>query len=128
MPRAESGSSAVEVTFALAVLMLLTLGAIEVALVLYGRNVVMASAHEGARAAIELGTTSTDATHVATETVRRAAGGLVDGLSVGVVLADTGGRSQARVRVSGALRAIGPVPLRVPVSVVARASRAHVAP
>ena len=114
--------------FALAVLMLLTLGAIEVALVLYGRNVVMTSAHEGARAAVELGTTPTDATRVATATVQGAAGRLVDDLSVGVVLDDTGERARARVRVSGALRAIGPVPLRIPVSVVARASRAKAGP
>jgi len=124
----ESGSSAVEVIFALAVLMLLTLGAIEVTLVLYGRNVVMTSAHEGARAAVELGTTPTDATGVATATVQGAAGGLVDDLSVGVVLDDTDGRSRALVRVSGELQAIGPVPLRIPVSVVARASRAKVGP
>jgi hypothetical protein len=127
-PDTESGSSVIEVIFALAVLMFLTLGAIEVAVVLYGRNVVMASAHEGARAAIELGTTRAEATGVAATTVQRAAGGLVDDLRVGVALDDTGGRSRARVRVSGALRAIGPVPMRIPVSVVARASRANVGP
>jgi hypothetical protein len=112
----------------MAVLLLLTLGVIEVALVLYGRNVLMASAHEGARAAVELGTTRGDATRIATETVRRAARGLVDDLGVGVVLDDNAGRFEARVRVSGALEALGPVPVRIPVSVVARASRSNPEP
>jgi hypothetical protein len=119
----QSGSSVIEVIFAMAVLLLLTLGVIEVALVLYGRNVIMASAHEGARAAVELGSTPRDASRIVTDTVRRAAGGLVDDLAVGVAIDDNVGRSEARVRVSGALRAFGPVPVRIPVSVVARATR-----
>jgi hypothetical protein len=124
----QSGSSVIEFIFAMAVLLLMTLGAIEVALVLYGRNVIMASAHEGARAAVELGRARGDATRIATGTVRRAAGGLVDDLTVGVAFEDNAGRSEARVRVSGVLRAIGPVPVRIPVSVVGRATRPNLVP
>jgi hypothetical protein len=119
----ERGSSPVEVVFAMAVLLLLVLGVIEVALALYGRNVVMTSAHEGARAAVELGRAPEDATRIASDTVRRAAGGLVDELAVRAARTEVAGRAEVHVRVSGVLKAFGPVPLRIPVSAAAHASR-----
>jgi TadE-like protein len=105
------------------VLLLLALGVMEVALALYARNVVAASAHEGARAAVELGRTPADAVSVATHTVRAAAGGLVDDLEVGARFAVVQRRVVVRVEVSGILRPFGPVPLPIPVAVGATASR-----
>jgi Flp pilus assembly protein TadG len=104
-------------------LLVLVLGVIEIALALYGRNVLLSSAHEGARSAVELGRTPADAEHIAADTVRRSAGGLVENLAVGVAVREVGGRARASVRVSGVLKAFGPVPARIPVSAVAHASR-----
>lgn len=111
--RWERGSAVVESVMAMVVLMFLVLGTIEVAFALYARNVVAAAAHEGARAAAELGRTSSDATSIARATIERSAGGLVRDLRVQTSV--TGGaRAVVRVRVSGMLRPFGPVPLPIP--------------
>ena len=99
------------------------LGVIEVAFALYGRNVIVASAHEGARAAIEFDRAPEDAARVARETVARATGSLVDDLDVDVEVEDVGDRSVVHVRVSGRLRGWGPVPLPLIVSGNATVSR-----
>jgi hypothetical protein len=118
----EEGSAPVEATFAMVLLMVFALGVMQVALVLYGRNVLAASAHEGARAAVELGRGPSDAIEVAEKTVRIAAGGLVDHLEVSVTVSHgVRGRTATRVQVAGVLSALGPVPLPIPVSVAATA-------
>jgi hypothetical protein len=94
-------------------------GLIQVAFVLYGRNVVISSAHEGARAAVEIGRDATDAAVVAESTVRGAAGGLVDNLDVDVSITHSGERAIVSVSVSGSLDAFGPVPVSIPVDVSA---------
>jgi Flp pilus assembly protein TadG len=119
----QRGSAAVETVFALAILLFLVLGTVQVAFALYGRNVMAASAHEGARAAIELGRSPADAIVVARRTVARSAGGLVEGLRVGVAIQRTGAGSLVRVRVRGWLKALGPVPLSLPVDAVATSTR-----
>ena len=105
-PPLERGSSPVESLLAIVILLFLALGVIEVAFALYGRNVVAASAHEGARAGIEVGRSSSDAAAVASRAVRSADG---DGV--------------VRVRVSGTLESFGPVPFPIPVSAGATATR-----
>jgi Flp pilus assembly protein TadG len=125
--RHQTGSAPVETVFALAILLFLVLGTVQVAFALYGRNVVAASAHEGARAAIELGRNPADAIGVARRTVVRSAGGLVEGLRVGVRVDRAGAASIVRVRVTGRLKALGPVPLPLPVDTVATSTR-HTAP
>jgi hypothetical protein len=122
-PARERGSAPLESVFAMAILMLLALGVVEVAFALYGRNVVAASAHEGARAALEQGRGAEDAVAVATRTVRGAAGGLVRDLDVAAAVRRSGARSIVTVRVSGLLSSIGPVPLPMPVSVTATSSK-----
>ena len=124
----ESGSAPVETVFALAILLFLVLATVQVVLALYGRNVVAASAHEGARAAIELGRSPADAIAVARRTVVRSAGGLVEGLHVGVAVQKTGVDSAVRVHVSGWLKALGPVPLPLPVNTVATSTRSTAPP
>lgn len=107
----------------MAILMVMVVGLIEVAFALYGRNVVAASAHEGARAAIELGRSRTEAVAVARQTVKGSAGGLIDNLKVGVSVQRLFERSIIHVRVSGVLKSFGPVPMPIPVTTTATSTR-----
>ncbi|MDQ3783947.1 MAG: pilus assembly protein [Actinomycetota bacterium] len=119
----ERGSAPLETVFAIAFLLLLVLGAIEVVWALYGRNVLMSSAHEGARAALEQGRSPSDALTIATRSIEQSAGALVDDLDVGVSTETLDGRSLVRVEVSGVLAPWGPVPMPIPVKSAATASR-----
>lgn len=112
-----------DATLSIIILLVMVLGAVQVALTLYARNVVAAAAHEGARAAIELGRNPHDALVVARSSVERSAGGLVDRMRVTMSLDSTGARSVVQVRVTGLLNSPGPVPLKFPVSSVATSSR-----
>ncbi|MFN2524750.1 MAG: TadE family protein [Actinomycetota bacterium] len=116
----EKGSAAVDAVLSIVVLIFFSLGIIGVALALYGRNVLIASAHEGARAAMERGTDLSEAAEIARETVRRAAGGLIEDLEVTVAMREFQGRNRVRVLASARIRVLGPV--RVPMSVTAAAS------
>jgi len=121
LKHSDRGSSTVESTFAIVFLLLLVLGTIEVAFALYARNVVMASAHEGARAALELGTDRQTAAAVARRTVIRSAGGLVRDLDVKVRSNEVGRLRSVRVAVTGRLAPFGPVPIPIPLSASADA-------
>jgi Flp pilus assembly protein TadG len=120
---AQAGSALLESIFALLLLLVLVLGAIQVAFVLYARNVVAAAAHEGARAAVELGRNADDARTVASEVVRSSAGGLVEQMEVAVSVQTVGDLSVVRVRVTGRLKSFGVVPVRIPVGSVATSVR-----
>jgi Flp pilus assembly protein TadG len=120
---AEEGSAPLELTFAIVFLMLLSLGAIQVGLTLYARNVVLSAAHEGARAAVELGRQTYDASETARRYVERGAGGVVDDLRVSTSTIETRGRLLARVMVTGRLDVPGPVPVSIPVRTTATAGR-----
>lgn len=119
----ERGSAPVESSFAIVILMLLVLGVMEIALALYGRNVLISSAHEAARAAVERGRDSHEAEAIARRTIKSAAGGLVDDLEVWVVERRLGATSIIRVSVSAVVNSFGPVPLPMPVSTDATATR-----
>lgn len=119
----DRGAAPLEAIFAIVFLLLLSLGVAEVALALYGRNVAVSSAHEGARAAIELGRSPIEGAVVAERTVQRAAGELVDDLQVSVSMDEVGANQVVRVRLTGRLRVPGPVPVALPLDVVARAVR-----
>jgi hypothetical protein len=105
----ERGAAPVEAVFGLVMLIVMVLGVVEIAFALYARNVVAASAHEGARAAAEVGRTPADAAATARSTVEHAAGGLVRDLQVATVVG-AGDRPELRVTVTGALKPFGPVP------------------
>ena len=120
----ERGSAPIESIFAIALLMLLTVGTIQVALTLYGRNVVSAAAHEAARAAVERGATPEQARAVAEDTVKRAGGHLVEDLSVSVEMLDMGAGRVVRVALSGSIDVLGPVPIAVPIEAHASARSA----
>jgi Flp pilus assembly protein TadG len=121
------GSAAVETVVSMALMLFLVLAVIEIAFALYGRNVVHASAHEGARAAVELGRTGEEARAVAVAAVRGAAGGLVRDLDVAVqVDGSMAGSTSVIVRVRGTLRGFGPVPVPLPISATAIAARPRI--
>ena len=100
---------------------MLALGVVQMALSLYGRNVVVSSAHEGARAAVELEGDAVDAVEVAQRTVRDATGGLVKDLAVEVSLQDLGDDQVITVSASGTLQTLGPLSVPVPVEITATA-------
>jgi Flp pilus assembly protein TadG len=119
----ETGSAALESVFAIVFLVFLVLGVIQVSFVLYARNVVAASAHEGARAAVELGRNVGESEAIVLRTVERAAGGLLRGLRVQTAVTESGLTAQISVRVSGSVKPFGPVPIAVPVSTTAHVTK-----
>lgn len=119
----EDGSAPIESIFSMVLLLLLMLGVIQVGLALYARNVLIASAHEGARAAVERGASGSDAETIATAAVRRSAGGLVRDLQVDVEASRSIDATIVTVHVAGTVGSFGPVPIPVPVSVDATATR-----
>ena len=123
MTTEERGSALVESIVAIVFLILLSLGVAQLALTLYGRNVVIASAHEGARAATELGRSEQEAEAIALRTTRSASGSLVDDLEIDVLTEPAGEDDLIIVRLSGRLAAVGPVPITIPVEVQASSLR-----
>ncbi|MCA1617061.1 MAG: pilus assembly protein [Acidobacteria bacterium] len=123
----ERGAAPVEMTFAIILLMMLSLGVVQVAFTLYSRNIVAASAHEGARAALERGRTNAEAESIVRDVIARATGRLVKDLSVDIATTkSTTGRSII-VRVRGLMSDFGPVPIPIPLSSTATAHLDEVA-
>ena len=117
----ERGSALVQFPVAVLVLMVLTIGVAQVSFTLYSRNVLAASAHEGARAAAESGRNLADARLIATEVVRRATGRMAERLQVDVASTPTlGGGESVHVSVRAALRPWGVVPVSIPITVEAQ--------
>lgn len=116
-----AGSAVLESIFAMIFVLLLTLGVVQTALVLYARNILISSAHEGARAAVELGVDPADAAEVARGRIERAAGRLVNDLDVAIAVVGTPEREALSVHVTADLAAIGPLPIEVPVDTTATA-------
>jgi hypothetical protein len=102
--------------------MVLAVGAVQVALALYGRNVVASTAHEAARAGVERGATASDAEDLAVSTATKAGGRLIRGLAVSAAAADRLRTRTVEVRITGTIDVLGPLPIPVPVDVTARAS------
>ena len=123
LTRGDRGSAPLEAVVAIVFLMLMAIGAIEIAFVLYGRNVLAASAHEGARVAIEMGRAPSEAVAVATNTVEGTVGGLVRDLDVSVATSGVPGGSAVKVTVSGVLEPFGPIPIPIRFSSSATAVR-----
>jgi len=107
----QRGAAPLEAVIAICLLMILALGAIQVALTVYAHNAVNASAYEGARAAAEIGTSTSDAHAVAERMVRSTVGGLVEDVRISVFAQG----DLVRVAVVGRLRSIGPIPVVIPV-------------
>jgi hypothetical protein len=125
--RSERGNAPIQAIFAIAFLMILAMGVVQVAMLLYARNIVAASAHEGARAAAELGRTPVTADEIARATIRESAGRLLDDVVVDVRVQSFGAGSEVViVDVSGQLSYAGPFPFNP--SITARASASKEAP
>lgn len=117
----QDGAAVVEITFAILFIMFLSLGVVQVALTLYARNVVAASAHEGARTALERGRDHGEAVLIARQVVQSATGRLVDDLEVDLSSRRTGNEVAVTVVVTGVVDRIGPVPVPVPLRAIATA-------
>lgn len=117
----ERGAAPLEMIFAIIFLMTLSLGVTQVAFTLYARNVVAASAHEGARAALERGRTNAEADTIVRDVVAQATGRLIKELDVQVATGRLGARRFVTVRVEGVVTEFGPVPIPFPLSSTATA-------
>jgi hypothetical protein len=108
----DRGSTLVESVFGLTLLLLAAIAIVQVALVMYARNVMAAAAHEGARLAVERGAQPEEARALALGVIEGVAGGLVDNTTI------TSGVSGDRLtlRVSGSVDSFGPLPLGIPVA------------
>jgi Flp pilus assembly protein TadG len=126
--RNEKGSTTVESVGAILFLTLLMMGVVHVGLVLYARNVLAASAHEGARAGLELGRTEAEAQQVARVVVRRAAGRAVRDLQVSSSTDAVGSSNLFTVQVSGRAASSVLFPSLGRISVTASVTRRHEVP
>ena len=120
--RAERGSATLGSVFAIVLLMLLTLGTMQVAFLLYARNMLLASAHEAARVAIERGVGDIDAKAHASQAVEGAVGGMVEAIRIEVERGGSPVQQTVVVVIRASVRPTGPVPIEVPVRAVARLS------
>ena len=123
MLTSQRGAAPLDAVVAIGLLMILSLGAIQVALTVYAHNAVSASAYEGARAAAEIGTSPSEAHDVAAQMVRTTIGGLVEDARISVSMIRAPEGDLVRVAVTGRHRALGPIPIRFPVTAEATALR-----
>lgn len=118
--RSQRGAVVLESIFAVALLMIVALGVIQIALLLFARNMVQASAHEAARAAIERGL----APDAASETARRVAtasmGSMARRLDIATERRRIGTQEVVTVRVTAILEPAGPIPIAPAVVATAR--------
>lgn len=119
MLTSQKGAAPLDAVIAIALLMLLSLGVIQIALTVYAHNAVSASAYEGARAAAELGTTASTAQAVAERMVRTTVGGLIEDLRVSVSTMRVPEGDLVRVAVIGRQHSLGPIPVVFPVRATA---------
>jgi Flp pilus assembly protein TadG len=120
LKRDEDGAAPLESIFAIVFLMLLALGTIQIAYALYARNVIAASAHEGARAAVEFGRDPADAESVARRVIAGSAGNLVTDLDIDLTLSSA---DELRVTVSARVKAWGPIPIPIRLTSTATSTR-----
>lgn len=123
MLTSQRGAAPLDAVVAIGLLMILSLGAIQVALTVYAHNAVSASAYEGARVAAEIGTSMSDAHEVAAQMVQTSVGGMVEDARISVSTTRTPEGELVRVAVIGRQRAFGPIPVRLPVSAEATSLR-----
>ena len=111
----ESGTTLVETIVGITLLMVVAVGIIQVALLLYARNVIRSSAHEVARSAIERGVAEAEATAMGATLVRESLGTIVDDVQVQVDARDIGSHRLVAARVDAVLHPPGVLPIEVPV-------------
>ena len=106
------GAVPVESVFGLLLLATISIAIVQIALVVFARNVVASAAHEGARVAIERERDVSVAKDVAIDVVTSTTGGLVSDIQV---VAETIGE-RLYVRISGRVDTVGPLPGAIQVS------------
>lgn len=114
----ERGSTLVETIVGMSLLLVIAIGTIQVATLLYARNVIRSSAHEIARAAIERGVARTDAVEFGGRLLGDSLGGMIDDLQVDVDSAGTGAQRIVTAHVATVVQPVGPLPISVPVESV----------
>lgn len=122
----ERGSLPLESIPVLLLVLVAGLATAQLAVALYGANILRASAHEAARALIEHRSVPADARGSALDLVRRSAGGVVNDLDIDISRRDGGVAVVVRVRVTGKLEAVGPIPISLPVSAAATVTKERV--
>ena len=118
----DRGSLALESIFAIVLLMVIALGTMQVAFLLFARNSIQASAHEAARVAIERGADISEARFIAHRVVDASVGGMVNDLRVDVSRDHSGLQQRVTVVVHASVTPSGPVPFEMPVRATARLS------
>ena len=121
MLTSQRGAAPLDAVIGITLLMVLSLGAIQVALTVYAYNAATTSAYEAARAAAELGAAPSDARSVAERMVATTAGGLIDDPRVSVSIERAVEGPVVRVGVLGRQRALGPIPVSFPIRAEATA-------
>lgn len=120
----ERGSLPLESIPVLLLVLVAGLATAQLAVALYGTNILRASAHEAARALIEHRSVPTEARRIALDLVRHSAGGVVNDLDIDISRRSGGVAVVVRVRVTGEIEAVGPIPL--PVSAAATVTKERV--
>lgn len=115
------GAAPLDAIVGTVILMLIALGAIQVALVVYAQNAVRASAYEAARVAAEVGGSGERAQVVAARALTQTAGKLVDRIRISVDHRAALEGPVVRVEISARQRAIGPIPISLPIRASATA-------
>lgn len=115
MLSSQRGAAPLDAVIGITLLMVLSLGAIQVALTVYAYNAATASAYEAARAAAEIGADHSHARLVAQRMVATTARGLIDDPRVSVSIERAAEGPVMRVGVVGRQRAIGPIPVSFPI-------------
>jgi hypothetical protein len=117
------GSASVDLIASLVLLIALTLGGIQLGLTLHARNVLMAAVHDGARRGVELGSSNADAVEIATRFVDDAAGGLVSDPHISARTHSDVDEFVIELHLDAHIDVPGPVPIKIPFSTNATASR-----
>lgn len=104
-----------ETIFGVVLLMVIAVGSIQVALLLYSRNLVQASAHEAARAALVKGLDDDEARTIAGRVVHRSLSPVTRDIEVALERSRTGSQMVVSVQVRAVAEPSGPIPIAVPV-------------
>lgn len=105
----QRGAALVEAVFGTTLLVTLCIAIVQMALLIYARNVVAAATHEGARAAVELNSDADRARELVSDVVERSISGLVDDVRVSHSVVG----EHVVIAVSAKARVLGPLPISV---------------
>lgn len=108
----------VETVVGMSLLMVIAIGTIQIATLLYARNVIRSSAHEITRVAVERGAAESDAVAFGHGLVRDSLGRMLEDLDVEVTSTNAGTQRIVTAYIEAVVEPAGPLPVTVPVSSV----------